>query len=120
MKKQRKPEIATTKVPRRGLTARLFGLLRSASSRSVPSLLSMRTSRSPSETTTPVSETAACEACPLVGSITFAPTVSNSLTAPGSSPVGMVWIPGGEFSMGSTVESELLCGLPGVTRDVRQ
>ena len=29
----------------------------------------------------------------------------------------MVWIPGGEFSMGSTVESEALCALPGVTRD---
>ena len=29
----------------------------------------------------------------------------------------MVWIPGGEFSMGSDVESESLCGLPGVTRD---
>ena len=29
----------------------------------------------------------------------------------------MVWIPGGEFSMGSTAESESLCGLPGVTRD---
>jgi formylglycine-generating enzyme required for sulfatase activity len=29
----------------------------------------------------------------------------------------MVWVPGGEFSMGSTVESESLCGLPGITRD---
>ena len=29
----------------------------------------------------------------------------------------MVWIPGGEFSMGSHVESEALCALPGVTRD---
>jgi formylglycine-generating enzyme required for sulfatase activity len=29
----------------------------------------------------------------------------------------MVWIPGGEFSMGSHVESESLCALPGVTRD---
>jgi len=29
----------------------------------------------------------------------------------------MVWIPGGEFSMGSTAESESLCGLPGLTRD---
>ena len=29
----------------------------------------------------------------------------------------MVWIPGGEFSMGSTIETESLCGLPGVTRD---
>jgi formylglycine-generating enzyme required for sulfatase activity len=29
----------------------------------------------------------------------------------------MVWIPGGEFSMGSEAASESLCGLPGVTRD---
>jgi len=29
----------------------------------------------------------------------------------------MVWIPGGEFSMGSTDESESMCGLPGVTQD---
>lgn len=29
----------------------------------------------------------------------------------------MVWIPGGEFSMGSTAESESLCGLPGLTGD---
>jgi formylglycine-generating enzyme required for sulfatase activity len=29
----------------------------------------------------------------------------------------MVWIPGGEFSMGSDVASESLCGMPGVTRD---
>jgi formylglycine-generating enzyme len=29
----------------------------------------------------------------------------------------MVWIPGGEFSMGSHVESEALCAVPGVTRD---
>jgi len=47
----------------------------------------------------------------------FLPTVENKTPAPGSAPEGMVWIPGGEFSMGSTVESESLCGLPGVTRD---
>ncbi|MRR38326.1 formylglycine-generating enzyme family protein, partial [bacterium] len=29
----------------------------------------------------------------------------------------MVWIPGGEFSRGSEASSEVLCGLPGVTRD---
>jgi sulfatase modifying factor 1 len=29
----------------------------------------------------------------------------------------MVWVPGGEFSMGSTAESEALCELPGVTLD---
>ena len=27
-----------------------------------------------------------------------------------------MWIPGGEFSMGSTAETEALCGQPGVTR----
>jgi len=29
----------------------------------------------------------------------------------------MVWVPGGEFSMGSDETGEALCGLPGVTRD---
>jgi len=31
----------------------------------------------------------------------------------------MVWIPGGEFSMGSDLANESLCGLPGVTRDAQ-
>ena len=31
----------------------------------------------------------------------FAPTVPNPAPAPGPAPEGMVWIPGGEFSMGS-------------------
>jgi sulfatase modifying factor 1 len=32
---------------------------------------------------------------------TFQPTVANTTAAPGPVPEGMVWIPGGEFSMGS-------------------
>ena len=79
--------------------------------------LATRTSRSRSDGSPPAVQAAECESCPSVGSITFAPTVSNSPTAPGPAPAGMVWIPGGEFSMGSTVESESLCSLPGVTRD---
>src|SRR6185503_17961864 len=47
----------------------------------------------------------------------FSPTVANTPQAPGPTPEGMVWIPGGEFSMGSTAETESLCGQPGVTRD---
>jgi formylglycine-generating enzyme len=49
----------------------------------------------------------------------FAPTVPNTGIAPGAAPPGMVWIPGGEFSMGSPIESESLCSMPGMTRDAR-
>src|SRR5690349_19314864 len=48
---------------------------------------------------------------------TFAPTIPNTAAAPAKAPPGMVWIPGGEFSMGSPVESESLCSMPGMTKD---
>jgi sulfatase modifying factor 1 len=48
----------------------------------------------------------------------FAATVLNEQSAPGgTSPAGMVWIPGGEFSMGSDSSAESICSLPGVTKD---
>ncbi len=49
----------------------------------------------------------------------FAPTILNTTAAPSPAPEGMVWIPGGEFSMGSDSESESLCGMPGTTRDAQ-
>jgi len=40
----------------------------------------------------------------------FEATIVNSESAPASSPEGMVYIPGGEFSMGSLDPTEMYCG----------
>lgn len=49
----------------------------------------------------------------------FAATEPNDASAADATPDGMVWIPGGVFSMGSDETGESLCGLPGVTRDAQ-
>src|SRR5215471_861554 len=49
----------------------------------------------------------------------FLPTVENNTRPNETAPEGMVWIPGGEFSMGSDLSGEAVCGLPGVTRDAQ-
>jgi formylglycine-generating enzyme required for sulfatase activity len=65
----------------------------------------------------PAAATSAAPAAAATPAPAFLATVANPAPAPGAAPAGMVWIPGGEFSMGSHVESEALCALPGVTRD---
>jgi formylglycine-generating enzyme required for sulfatase activity len=47
----------------------------------------------------------------------FQPTVENDAKAPTPVPAGMVWIRGGEFSMGSESACDGLCQMPGLTRD---
>ncbi len=51
------------------------------------------------------------------GESLFKPTIENKNKPKGKAPKGMVWIPGGEFSMGSNVEDESLCSIKGVTKD---
>jgi formylglycine-generating enzyme len=40
----------------------------------------------------------------------FGPTVANTTPAPTARPEGMVWIPGGEFTMGSLDNGSYMCG----------
>lgn len=49
----------------------------------------------------------------------FQPTVLNTNLPPGTAPQGMVWIPGGEFSMGSEDPRGDICGGPDAMRDAR-
>ena len=93
-----------------------FVLLLAAYSGSPQSSASSATEKNPDSSTQKNTEDAS------VASLTsavggFAPTVAAEVPAPSSGPDGMVWIPGGELSMGSDADSESLCSLPGVTRD---
>ena len=49
----------------------------------------------------------------------FQPTVENKTPPPGPAPDGMVWIPGGEFSMGSEDPRASICGGPDAMPDAR-
>ena len=55
----------------------------------------------PSSTPEPFSSSQPQPARPVLTHVTFAPTVANTAPAPSPAPAGMVWIPGGEFSMGA-------------------
>src|SRR6476660_5904835 len=47
----------------------------------------------------------------------FAPTVANNVSSPSKAPEGMVWIPGGEFSMGAAVNGGGSCEMPMASND---
>ncbi|KAF2331568.1 formylglycine-generating enzyme family protein [Flavobacterium nitrogenifigens] len=60
---------------------------------------------------------AECHEIPSNAESEFKPTVENKFKPAEKAPKGMVWIPGGEFSMGTNVEDESLCSIKGVTKD---
>ncbi len=47
----------------------------------------------------------------------FLPTFENNAAKPDTVPQGMVWIPGGTFSMGTAEANESLCEVKGITAD---
>ena len=47
----------------------------------------------------------------------FLPTIENKTSAPGLTPDGMVWIPGGEFSMGSAANGRGIDEMPMASND---
>src|SRR5438046_4543512 len=50
-------------------------------------------------------------------SSTFGPTIPNKTPAPGKAPEGMVWIPGGEFSMGASTNGHGTDEMPMASND---
>jgi formylglycine-generating enzyme len=50
---------------------------------------------------TPRGESSMASTAGMPAAAPFGPTVANDATPPGPAPEGMVWIPGGEFSMGA-------------------
>jgi formylglycine-generating enzyme required for sulfatase activity len=59
------------------------------------------------------------ESKPKDGAANFAPTIPNKSEPPGPAPDGMVWIPGGEFSMGNEDPRGGVCGGPDGMNDAR-
>jgi sulfatase modifying factor 1 len=51
------------------------------------------------------------------GSSTFAPTIPNKTPAPRPAPEGMVWISGGEFSMGAAMNGQGSNEMPMASND---
>jgi formylglycine-generating enzyme required for sulfatase activity len=62
---------------------------------------------------------ASCRKSPVAAPDGYQPTVPRVARPASAAPSGMVWISGGEFSMGSDIAAEALCDRPGVTLDAR-
>jgi formylglycine-generating enzyme required for sulfatase activity len=98
---------------RRGGWLLVFGLVAAAGI----TLYAMKASRANGSLSATTEPAPASESDASIVSAAFGATIPNATLPPGAAPAGMVWIPGGEFSMGSPVESDSLCSMPGMSRD---
>src|SRR6476620_9006092 len=57
------------------------------------------------------------EAPAFCGTAEFQPTAANKNSPTGKAPEGMVWVPGGEFSMGAAVDGEGSHAMPMASND---
>jgi sulfatase modifying factor 1 len=94
------------KASRIGLLALLALAILGATTWKLSSIQAASAARTPSPSLTAAVATAAGPTAPpaaaaMPNASLFAPTVPNKTIPPSKVPVGMVWIPGGEFSMGA-------------------
>ena len=71
--------------------------------------IAMLTAPAPAQPTTSVPAATTREAA--APPSPFTPTIPNPAPAPANAPAGMVWIPGGEFSMGCLTPNDGICSL---------
>ena len=101
MNKRRAKPVKVRSTPRRFTIARAWIAIVFIAGALVIGLLAMRPGFLAPRSTPPSVETTAANVTSSSASLGFLPTAENTTRPSGPAPDGMVWIPGGEFSMGA-------------------
>ena len=101
MNMRRGKPVKVRSTPRRFTIARAWTAIVLIAGALVVGLLAMRPGFLALRSTPPSVETTAANVTSSSASLGFLPTVENTTRPSGPAPDGMVWIPGGEFSMGA-------------------